>query len=148
MEPNTTLTPKQQRFVEEYLVDWNGKQAAIRCGYRPSRAERTACELLATRKVSEAVAAERRKLAERTQRTVDDVMADIGRVRADAMQIVSDPDTGAQGMRSHKDALRALELEGKHLGAFDERMRLLGPDGGPVKVTRIDLVPLIAVDKR
>ena len=28
-----TLTPKQARFVEEYLIDLNGKQAAVRAGY-------------------------------------------------------------------------------------------------------------------
>ena len=28
-----TLTPKQARFVEEFLVDLNGTQAAIRAGY-------------------------------------------------------------------------------------------------------------------
>lgn len=53
------LTPKQERFVAEYLIDLNGKQAAIRAGYKPSRAEGTASELLALGKVSEAVAAGR-----------------------------------------------------------------------------------------
>lgn len=114
------LTPKQERFVAEYLIDLNGKQAAIRCGYAPSRAERTASELLAQRKVSEAVAAGRAALAERAKRSVDDVMADIAKVRANAMQTAPDPDTALPVMVSHKDALRALELEGKHLGAFEK----------------------------
>lgn len=35
------LTPKQQRFVEEYTLDWNGTQAAIRAGY----SEKTACAI-------------------------------------------------------------------------------------------------------
>jgi phage terminase small subunit len=34
-----TLTPKQARFVEEYIVDLNGKQAAMRAGYSPKTAE-------------------------------------------------------------------------------------------------------------
>jgi phage terminase small subunit len=127
------LTPKQQRFVDEYLVDLNGKQAAIRCGYKPSRAERTACELLASRKVSEAVAAGRQLKAFQTGRSVAAVMADIGRVRDDAMQVITDPDTGAQVMLSHKDALKALELEGKHLGAFTEKLQVTGPGGGPIQ---------------
>jgi phage terminase small subunit len=60
----TALTPKQARFVAEYLIDLNGKQAAIRAGYKPSRAEQTASELLRDRKVSEGVAAgKRRQLA-------------------------------------------------------------------------------------
>lgn len=60
------LTPKQQAFVAEYIKDFNGKQAAIRAGYHPARAERTASELLAEGKVSEAV---RAAIAERSQRT-------------------------------------------------------------------------------
>lgn len=127
------LTPKQQRFVEEYLVDLNGKQAAIRCGYKPSRAERTACELLAQRKVSEAVINGRKAKAESTGRSIAAVMADIGRVRDDAMQPVTDPETGVEAMLSHKDALKALELEGKHLGAFADRVELTGKSGGPVQ---------------
>lgn len=129
------LTPKQQRFVEEYLVDLNGKQAAIRCGYKPSRAERTACELLAQRKVSEAVAQGRKVKAEITGRTVEAVMADIGRVRDDAMQIVADDKTGRQCMLSHKDALKALELEGKHLGAFAEDNKQRNPLGALADLT-------------
>lgn len=50
------LTPKQARFVAEYLIDLNGKQAAIRAGYKPSNAESTASTLLSTPKVSQAVA--------------------------------------------------------------------------------------------
>jgi len=143
------LTPKQQRFVEEYLVDLNGKQAAIRCGYKHSRAERTACELLATRKVSEAVVAGRQLKSLQTGRTVATVMADINRVMEDAMQQVVDPDTGTQSMLDHKAALKALELEGKHLGAFDDRLRLLGPDGGPIQsVTRIEIVARRLSDDR
>jgi phage terminase small subunit len=40
------LTPKQQRFVAEYLVDLNGKQAAIRTGYSAKTAEQQASRLL------------------------------------------------------------------------------------------------------
>ncbi|MCC6851039.1 MAG: terminase small subunit [Rubrivivax sp.] len=105
------LTPKQQRFVEEYLVDCNGKQAAIRCGYKPARAERTACELLTLRKVSEAVAIARRQLSVRTQRTVDDAMADI---RRRGQLAENNGDFGP--------AIKAAELEAKHLGAFEVRV--------------------------
>jgi hypothetical protein len=74
------LTPKQARFVQEYLKDANGKQAAIRCGYRPSRAERTACELLSLRKISEAVAAGQDQLDEfaglTRKRVIDGLLAE------------------------------------------------------------------------
>ena len=53
------LTPKEQRFVEEYAIDLNGTQAAIRAGYSPKTARSIASEVLqrpavkaATRKAS------------------------------------------------------------------------------------------------
>ena len=40
------LTPKEQRFVEEYAIDMNGTQAAIRAGYSPKTARSIASEAL------------------------------------------------------------------------------------------------------
>ena len=51
----TELTLKQSRFVEEFLVDLNGKQAAIRTGYSPRTAEVQASRLLSNAKVDAAV---------------------------------------------------------------------------------------------
>lgn len=138
-----TLPPKQHRFVAEYLVDLNATRAYLRAGYKCTEetARRNGPRLLTNAVVAAEVARLRNSVTERTMRTIADVMADIAKVRADAMQPVSDPHTGAQTMLAHKEALRALELEGKHLGAFDERLRLMGPDGGPVQqVSRIELV--------
>ena len=127
------MTPKQQRFVAEYLVDLNASAAARRAGYSGRTANRIATELLSKPVIAEAIIGGRQQLAETTGRTVAAVMADIGRVRDDAMQAITDPDTGAQTMLSHKDALKALELEGKHLGAFAERMEVTGKGGGPLQ---------------
>lgn len=74
------LTPKQVRFVEEYLIDLNGKQAAIRAGYSPGRAESQASTLLATRKVSQAVAAGKAARSSRTQLTQDLVLESLRQV--------------------------------------------------------------------
>lgn len=52
---NPLLTPKQRRFVEEYLVDANGTQAAIRAGYGVASARVTAHRLLTNAAVSEAI---------------------------------------------------------------------------------------------
>lgn len=123
------LTPKQQRFCDEYLIDLNGKQAAIRAGYSARTANEQAARLLTYVSVRSHIAGCKAKLSEKTGRTVAAVMADIGRVRDDAMREVEDPQTGERSMLSHKDALKALELEGKHLGAFEERLRLSNPDG-------------------
>lgn len=51
------LKVKQRRFVEEYVIDYNGKQAAIRAGYsdNPASAAVIACRLLTNVKVSAAI---------------------------------------------------------------------------------------------
>ena len=59
------LTPKQQRFIEEYLVDLNGTQAAIRAGYSAQTARAIASENL--RKPAIAAKLRRRLTAKRNQ---------------------------------------------------------------------------------
>jgi phage terminase small subunit len=60
------LNPKQQRFVEEYLIDLNATQAAIRAGYSVKTAEQLGYQLLQKTSVSEAIA---KAMAERSRRT-------------------------------------------------------------------------------
>ena len=50
------LTPKQQRFVEEYLIDLNATQAAIRAGYSEKTADSIGLQLLRKTQVAEAIA--------------------------------------------------------------------------------------------
>lgn len=46
MRRGRKLTPRQRRFVKEYPIDWNAKQAAIRSGYSPRSAEVLGCRLV------------------------------------------------------------------------------------------------------
>lgn len=71
------LTEKQQRFVEEYLVDLNATQAAVRAGYSEKTARSIASENLAKPDIQEAVAALKAKRAERLQITQDSVLAEL-----------------------------------------------------------------------
>lgn len=128
------LTAKQQRFVEEYLVDLNATQAAIRAGYSVKTASEVGFENLRKPQISTAIAAHREKLSARIERSIGDIMLDIGRVRDNAMQEATDPETGVSAMLSHKDALKALELEGKRLGAFTDKTELTGPGGVPLSI--------------
>lgn len=59
------LTDRQQRFVDEYLIDLNATQAAIRAGYSARTANEQGAQLLAKLSVAEAVA---RAKAERSGR--------------------------------------------------------------------------------
>jgi phage terminase small subunit len=61
----TKITPKQARFVSEYLKDLNGAAAAVRTGYSPKTADRQAYALLRNPEISKVVAAtEARRLEE------------------------------------------------------------------------------------
>jgi len=90
-------TAKQQRFVEEYLVDLNGTQAAIRAGYSDKRASETAYQLLQKAPVRDAIAAAKAERSEETkidaayvlhrlveidQMDVADILRDDGSVKA------------------------------------------------------------------
>ncbi|MFG5779880.1 terminase small subunit [Comamonas sp. J-3] len=68
------LTPKQQRFVDEYLVDLNGAQAAIRAGYSPDTAKQMASENLSKPYLQLAIAEARKVQQERTQINADAVL--------------------------------------------------------------------------
>src|SRR4051812_27986220 len=74
------LTPKQQRFVEEYLIDLNATQAAIRSGYSPKTACEQGSRLLANVKVQSAIAEGRKKLAEKAGISTERVLKEYGRL--------------------------------------------------------------------
>ncbi|MBB4834989.1 terminase small subunit [Acinetobacter schindleri] len=61
------LTPKQQRFVEEYLIDLNATQAAIRAGYSEKTAKVIAAQNLSKLNVQEAIEEAQSKRTEQTQ---------------------------------------------------------------------------------
>lgn len=49
------LTDKQKKFVEEYLIDLNATQSAIRAGYSPKTANEQGARLLANVSIQEAI---------------------------------------------------------------------------------------------
>lgn len=70
MKPKA-LTPKQQRFVDEYLVDLNATQASIRAGYSKKTATAQGSRLLMNAKVQAAVSNGVKKQAARTEINAD-----------------------------------------------------------------------------
>ena len=118
------MTPKQQRFVDEYLVDLNATQAAIRAGYSERTAEEQGYQLLRKTSVAEAIAERQAERAERTETTQDQVIADLKRLAR-----------AAEKDRSFAPAIRAHELIGKHLGMFSDKVQLTGGDGKDLSLT-------------
>lgn len=164
------LTAKQIRFVDEYLVDFNATQAAIRAGYSPKTAAAAAARLLRNVNIQAEIARRQKDLQRRTEVTQDRVVKELARVAfADAtdyacvetltyenedgtvspVQIVSPKDTdtlsddqraaiagikhGANGIEVKlHDKIKALELLGRHIGMFNDKLSLSGSDGGPL----------------
>ena len=159
---NGTLTPKQERFVQEYLVDVNATQAAIRAGYSKKTATEQASRLLTNVKVSEAIAKGQQARAEKTGVTAEKVIAELALIAFASMGDylnLSDPEkptidlsnlTPAQApviaevtyekrgierrvkIKLH-DKLNALVSLGKHFGLFSDKFLLGGIGGGDVK---------------
>ena len=141
------MTPKQQHFVDEYLVDLNATQAAMRAGYGAKSAASAGSRLLRHPAIALAIETAKKARSDRTQLTQDRVLKALGQI---AFANLSDYLTwGEEGMvlknstqldcdqqaaiievsmtstassRRVKirqgDKLKALELLGKHLGMF------------------------------
>lgn len=73
------LNRKQQRFVQEYLVDLNGGKAAERAGYSPNGSDVQAVRLLANAKIAEAVSKAQQKVLDKVGLKAEDVMEVIRR---------------------------------------------------------------------
>ena len=161
------LTKKQKRFIEEYLIDLNQTQAAIRAGYSTHTARQIAAELMTNPKITDATDKALARRSKRTGINADRVLLELAKVafnnltdvlssmeeamvRGDACRDdtaaiasikvkVTPTETGNIVERELKtyDKLKALELLGKHLGLFSESIKLTGEVG--VKI--IDDIP-------
>lgn len=156
------LTPKQLRFVEEYLVDLNATQAAIRAGYSAKTAGQIGERLLKKVEIQQALSDGMKKREQRTEITQDMVVAELAKIAfsdqrkvmmwgpsgvklrdseslaeddAAIVSEVSETITAAGGslkLKTH-DKVKALELLGKHLGMFKDKVEITGKNGGPVE---------------
>ena len=143
------LTPKQQRFVEEYLIDLNATQSAIRAGYSEKTAAVIGAENLIKPNIAKAIQEAQNKLSERTGITQEYVLSNIQKVVERCMQqeavqardgsplLVEGPEGDLACLFEFKEtgALKGLELLGKHLGMFKEKIEHTGPNGGDINVT-------------
>lgn len=144
------LTLKQQRFVDEYLIDLNATQAAIRAGYSAKTAMEQGYQLLQKTSVQQAIS---EAMAERSKRTgvnqdrvvlelakiafvkMTDLVDSQCRINSDAAdddlaciesmkykESTSDAGTSVEREVKIAPKLKALELLGKHLGMWNDKM--------------------------
>lgn len=143
------MTKKQKRFVEEYLIDLNATQAAIRAGYSPDSAADIGSENLRKPDISAAVD---RAIAERSKRTginQDRVLRELARIGFAKITDVVDPYTARIKEDASEDDLACIQsikikpnewgMErevkmydkkaalvdiGRHLGMFKDKLEL------------------------
>lgn len=143
------LTAKQKRFCDEYLIDLNATQAAIRAGYSPKTACEQASRLLANVKVQDEIAIEMAERSKRTGINKDRVLMEIAKMAFMNIDDVIDLDTAKVKRTATKEDLACiqsvkikptefgtereiklcdkksnLELLGKHLGMFKDKVEL------------------------
>lgn len=158
------LTKKQQRFVEEYLIDLNATQAAIRAGYSVQTAYSIGDENLKKPEINNAIAKEMAERSKRTGINQDRVVLELAKIaflnladvinmddatvkgeanRDDTAAISSvkvkripteDSDILIREIKTY-DKLKALELLGKHLGIFTDKLKV---DVAPIPVVICD----------
>jgi len=107
------LGEKQQRFVDEYLVDMNATQAAIRAGYSVRTAHAQGCRLLKHADVARAIAKAKENLSKRTGISQEWVIE----------RLVAEAQYEGPGA-SHGARVAAAAHLAKHLGMFVERQEV------------------------
>ncbi len=128
------LTAKQSRFVEEYLIDLNATQAAIRAGYSEKTAQEQSSRLLSNVMIANAVSEAMAARSCRTEITADYVLASLREVaerclqrapvmqgRGEDRQQATDDEGRHVWTFDSSGANRSLELLGKHLALFTEK---------------------------
>ena len=123
------MTDKQNVFVQEYLKDLNATQAAIRAGYSQKTAYSIGQRLLSNVEISNAINSAMSERSERTALTADYVLQNLHEIAQRCMQKSPVMVKGEQAIDEEgrhlltfdaKNALRALELIGKHMGMFSD----------------------------
>lgn len=159
------LTQKQKLFIDEYLIDLNATQAAIRAGYSPRNADKIGSELLGKTRVSDAI---KTAMAERSKRTginQDRILMELAKIalvnpenvvnfdeatiREDALpedlaavasvKVKRFPTKDGEGIEREikfYDKTKALDLAGRHLGMFKDKLELSG--GLDTEKTKLD----------
>lgn len=147
------LTPKQQRFANEYLIDLNATQAAIRAGYSPKWAGTNADKLLKNTKIRAYIDERMAEHSRRTGVTQERIIRELARiafldptklVNMDTVELLDDATeddraaitavkiktiptqegTGVEREIRFADKIKALELLGKRFGMWIDKQQV------------------------
>lgn len=168
------LTDRQKQFCDEYLIDLNVTQAAIRAGYTPQYADKRAYALLDNAEIKEYIDKRMLERQKRTEITQDIVLEELKRIALakptdffevedmgqymkvniiptkdipdDKVGAIASIKQGANGIEVKlHDRLKALELIGRHLGMFKDKVEIID-DSKNVNVNIDDMLKEIKKD--
>ena len=126
------MTAKQKRFCDEYLIDTNATQAAIRAGYSEKTANEQGARLLANASIKTYIEEQAAKIhskavadAEETMRYLTSVLRgeatdEILRLNGEGVQVKDEVSAAT------KERLKAAELLGKRYGLFSDKVNISG----------------------
>jgi phage terminase small subunit len=150
------LTPKQKRFIEEFLLDLNGTAAYKRAGYNAKGhgAEVNAAKLLRNTEVASAIAEAKTERSPRTEASAEKVITELARIaffdvrrafNADGTtkpldQIDDDTAAAISGIEAGEFGpkiklackLAALDKLARHLGLLNDKLTLQGSPENPL----------------
>lgn len=130
------MTNKQKRFADEYLIDCNATQAAIRAGYSEKTAKQVGQRLLTYADVKSYIDEQLQQLHSKTIATVEEVMEYLSSVLRGQSEseivVVEGVGDGCSSARTmtkspdEKERLKAAELLGKRFGMFVDKVNVEG----------------------
>lgn len=130
------MTKKQVRFCEEYLIDCNASQAAIRAGYSKKNARRIANQLMQNKEVHDRITETLDKLSEEKLASAKEILEYLtsvlrGQSESEIVVIQSDSEGNKKAVKVMKhpdesERLKAAELLAKRYGLLSEKFSLEG----------------------
>ncbi len=177
------ITDKMRQFVDEYLIDLNATQAAIRAGYSEATAQEQSSQLLARADIRALIEEAQKDRVDRVQISQDTTVNELKRIAfSDVADFVIVKEGGvieqrpfnelkkeqtrcvkkikqtvrtaqsSDGSILHQtatleielhDKLKALELLGRHLGMFNDSIRLKSEEPLPLTIS-FEVAPQVA----
>lgn len=152
------LTPKQERFVDEYLIDLNASQAAVRAGYKGDP-NTVGPRLLVDVGIQAAIQVAIQARQQRTEVTADSVVRELAAMAFYDPAAIGDAKiNGPQDIKNLPEHVRraiigwswdkhgnftlklspktpSLDLLARHLGMLRDKVEVSGADGGPLQAS-------------
>lgn len=120
------LTPKQERFINEYLIDLNGAQAAIRAGYSKKTAKVIAAENLTKPYIQQAIEKKQKKLRNKIEVTQERVLKELARLAFNDVRKFWDEKGNLKDIKDLDDdaaaAIAGMDIEDIYEGAGQDRI--------------------------